>query len=338
MNRTTPVKTDTDHSSSEVSVAAPKAGWKRAWSILFPLLQYAAAGWFLWFYFKTVRGDWGEIVRYGFHPRPLWFGSGALLIFLGYTWQPAAFWYNFKFTGVAIPVRDSYKIYCTAHLAGYLPGRIWSYLSFAYLGKFLGIAPEELLAALYLGFAASLLSGALFSAFALPLFKQLGIPAIALALFCALLLMLFIPKVFHTIIRAFGRLTRKPMAGQVKPFGVRAIFMSSLSYGLSWTLISVGVVLLVLSLHPLTAGQLLYSFAAFPLSYLAGYLAFFAVGGLGVREGVMLAIFSAFLPMYAAATVPIAARILTLTYEGLWFLVAWQLPWKSNAKDGVVPK
>ncbi len=252
------------------------------------------------------------------------------MLFLGHSWQPAALWFNFKFTGVFVPLRDSYKIYCMAHIAHYLPGRIWSYLSFAYLGKFLGIAPSRLLAALYLGFAASLLSGALFSVFALPLFKKLGIPVAALALLLALLLILFIPKVFHAVIKTFGRLVRTPLAELPKPFGFRDIMLASLSYGFSWLLNSAGVVLLVLSFHPLTFQKLLFSFSAFPLAYLAGYLAFFTAGGLGVREGVMLALLAAFLPAYAAATVPIAARILSLTYEGLWFLVAWRLPWKSK--------
>lgn len=303
---------------------------KRFWAVFFPILQYLAAGWFLWFYFHAIRADWGEIVRYGFHPDGKWFVPGALLLLLGHSWQPAAFWLNFKLCGVRVPVRDSYKIYCMAHIAHYLPGRIWSYLSFAYLGKFLGVAPARLLAALYLGFAASLLSGAVFSVFALPLFEHLGIPPAALAGFLVLLLILFIPKVFHAIIKTFGRLVRTPMAELPQSFGFKDIGLASLSYGFSWLLNSAGVVFLVLSFHPLNLQQLLYSFSAFPLGYLAGYLAFFAAGGLGVREGVMLALLSAFLPLYAAATVPIAARILSLTYEGVWFLVAWRMPWKSG--------
>ncbi|HLG94428.1 MAG TPA: lysylphosphatidylglycerol synthase domain-containing protein [candidate division Zixibacteria bacterium] len=303
---------------------------KRFWSVFFPLLQYAAAGCFLWFYYQTIRADRGEIIRYGFHPNHWWFATGALLLLLGHSWQPAAFWFNFKFTGVSVPLRDSYKIYCMAHIAHYLPGRIWSYLSFAYLGKFLGISPTQLLAALYLGFVASLLSGAAFTIFALPLFKQLGLPSFALAAFVVLLLVMFIPKVFQGIIKTFGRVVRTPMAELPKPFGWRPVFLSSLYYGFSWFLNSAGVVFLVLSFHSLTPQQVLYSLSAFPLAYLAGYLAFFAAGGLGVREGVMLALLSAYLPPYAAAIVPIAARILTLTYEGVWFLVAWRLPWKST--------
>jgi hypothetical protein len=203
-------------------------------------------------------------------------------------------------------------------------------LSFAYLGKFLGISPTQLLAALYLGFVASLLSGAAFTTFALPLFRQVGIPAWALAAFVILLLILFIPKFFHSILKAFGRVVRTPMTELPAPFGWRPVFLSSVYYGFSWFLNSAGVLLLVLSFHSLTPQQALYSLSAFPLAYLAGYLAFFAAGGLGVREGVMLAMLSAYLPPYVAATVPIAARILTLTYEGVWFLAAWKIPWKSK--------
>ncbi|MCI0596307.1 MAG: lysylphosphatidylglycerol synthase domain-containing protein [candidate division Zixibacteria bacterium] len=334
MDKTIPLKTVQNRPAGLDIGADQKTGLARFWSVFFPVLQYAAAGWFLWLYYQTIRADWGEIVRYGFHPNPLWFALGALLLFLGHSWQPAAFWFNFKFAGVSVPLRDSYKIYSMAHIAHYLPGRIWSYLSFAYLGKFLGIAPTRLLAALYLGFVASLLSGAAFTIFALPLFKQLGIPTPALAAFVVLLLVMFIPKVFQGILKTFGWVVRTPMAELPEPFGWRPVFLSSLYYGFSWLLNSAGVVLLVLSFHSLTPQQVLYSLSAFPLAYLAGYLAFFTAGGLGVREGVMLALLSAYLPLYAAATVPIVARVLTLTYEGVWFLAAWRMPWKSKGTGG----
>src|SRR5574341_628579 len=152
MDKAVPVETAQNRPAGLGFGADQKTGLKRFWSVFFPLLQYLAAGWFLWFYYHAVRTDWGEIVRFGFHPDGPKLGVGALLLFLGYSWQPAAFWFNFKFTGVSVHLRDSYKIYCMAHIAHYLPGRIWSYLSFAYLGRFLGLSPARLLAALYLGF------------------------------------------------------------------------------------------------------------------------------------------------------------------------------------------
>ena len=229
---------------------------------------------------------------------------------------------------------DCYKLYSLAHLAHYLPGRIWSYLSFAYLGKFLGIETAQLLAALYLGFAASLLSGAVFSVFALPLVESISHPYLVLVMALALLLVLFYPPVFHSIIRVFAKIARSRLSRLPQPFGFKAINLASLSYGVSWLLNSAGVVLLVASLHPLSLEQVLFTFSVFPLGYLVGYLAFFTAGGLGVREGVMLAILSGFLPMYVAVVVPIAARLLAMSFEGIWFLVALKMPWRNRVKAG----
>jgi len=311
-----------------------KKGLRRFWSVFFQLLQYAAAVWFLWFYYKTVRADWGEIAQYGFHPKRTLFACGALLFFLGHSWQPIAFWLNFRLSGVSFAVRDSYKMYWMAHIAHYLPGRIWSYLSFAYLGNYLGIGSAQLLAALYLGFAASLLSGAVFSVFALPLFKSIYHPYWVLAITLGVLFLLFLPPVFHSIIKIFAKVSRSKLAGLPPPFGLKAISLSSLSYGVSWLLNSAGVVVLVASFHPLTFQQVLFAFSVFPLGYLIGYLAFFTAGGLGVREGVMLTVLSGFLPMYVAVVVPIAARLLAMSFEGIWFLVALKMPWKNRVKAG----
>ncbi len=292
-------------------------------------MQFFAAGWFVWFYYHTVRSEWGEIARHGFRPDPFLFCVGTLLLFLGHSWQPVAFWFNFKLSGVSILLRDSFKLYNMAHIAHYLPGRIWSYFSFAYLGSFLGIGSGALLSALYLGMAASLLSGALFSVFALPLLSQLAHPYAVMAAFFVLLALLFLPKVFHFIIRTFGKLVRSRMAELPQPFGFRAILQAAGFYGISWFLNSAGVVFLTASFHPLDFQQVLYCFSIFSLAYLAGYLAFFTAGGLGVREGVMLAVLSQFLPLYAAAAVPVVARIMSLSFEGLWFLAVVKLPWKA---------
>lgn len=235
-------------------------------------------------------------------------------------------------------LRDSYKLYSMAHLAHYLPGRIWSYLSFAYLGSFLDIAPAQLLAALYLGFAASLFSGSVFSVFALPLFKPFTHPYLVLAICLAALSVLFIPAIFHSIIKLFAKVVRTRMAELPQPFRFKAILLSSFSYGISWFLNSAGVVLLVVSFHPLTFQQTLFSFSVFALAYLVGYLAFFTAGGLGVREGVMLVVLSNFVPMYVAATVPLAARLLSMSVEGLWFLVVFKMPWKNGVQTAAGKK
>jgi hypothetical protein len=333
MDKTAPVKA-LQNPPAGLDLGAEKSGVNRFWRIFFQLLQLAAAGWFVWFYYRTVRANWGEIERYGFHPNRALFSLGAFLFFAGHSYQPLAFWLNFRLSGVAVSVWNSYKLYSMAHLAHYLPGRIWSYLSFAYLGKFLGIETPRLLAALYLGFAASLFSGAVFSIFALPLVKSLAHPYLVLGLTLGVLLILFYPPVFHTIIRVFAKIARRRLSELPRPFGFAAINLASLSYGVSWLLNSAGVVLMTAAFHPLTFKEMLFAFSAFPVGYLAGYLAFFTAGGLGVREGAMLAVFSSFLPLYAAAVVPIAARILAMTFEAVWFIVAYNMPWRGQGKDG----
>ena len=98
--------------------------------------------------------------------------------------------------------------------------------------------------------------------------------------------------------------------------------------GLAWLLYGFAFALLAKSLFPeveLTAGAVSGFIAAFTGSYLAGYLALFAPGGVGVRESTLLIALMAAGPLSApqAAVLAIASRLWLTVLEivpGLAFI------------------
>jgi len=61
--------------------------------------------------------------------------------------------------------------------------------------------------------------------------------------------------------------------------------------------------------------------ATVSVSALTGYLAFFTMGGLGIREGTMFFMLKQFSGVQAALILPVAARVLTIVVELLMGLL-----------------
>ena len=83
--------------------------------------------------------------------------------------------------------------------------------------------------------------------------------------------------------------------------------------GVAWLLFGAGFHLLCLALTGVALTSLTASIAAFTASYLAGFLAFFAPGGLGVRELGMQTMLAAYGVSPATAIVMAGASRLWLT-------------------------
>ena len=82
-----------------------------------------------------------------------------------------------------------------------------------------------------------------------------------------------------------SRLLRRPFTLPRLP--IRAIWVAAVGSGAAWVLFGLAYHLLGIGLLRHATGDAADSVAVFTLSYLAGFLALIAPGGIGVREGVM---------------------------------------------------
>ncbi len=136
-----------------------------------------------------------------------------------------------------------------------------------------------------------------------PWAKILAMPAIAAAALCLW------PTIFAFLINTLLRLLKKPPLPRTPAAREYSIPMAC-AFG-QWVLHGAGLGFIlhsVTGVSPLTSASeflLLMSFAA--LSQTLGYLAFFAPGGLGVREAVLLACLTPLVGPLAAVIVPIRA-------------------------------
>ena len=151
-----------------------------------------------------------------------------------------------------------------------------------------------------------------------PWAKWLAGPAIAAAAVCLW------PAVFAFGVNTLLRLLRRPPLPRTPSMGQYAVPLGC-AFG-QWVLHGAGLGFIVQSVtgqSPWSHFGLLMSFAA--LSQTLGYLAFFAPGGLGVREAVLLACLTPLVGPLAAVVVPIRAIaqvVVDLAMGGLGLAVA----------------
>lgn len=219
--------------------------------------------------------------------------------------------------------------------AKYVPGKVMMILGKAgYLSRERGYTIKRLSFAAFIDQLLAIITGFIFGAlFLFGRFPALTAIIPGLAILAVPVFILFNPPAFRTAARVIGRITGKEFkAERPDPRMILSLLPLHLLY---WLLAGSGFLMLTASICP-SLDSLLPA-AAFPLAVSAGIAAVFAPGGLGVREGVLLAALSASgVEEPSASGIVIAARLWFLTGELCIFIAALLLrniPDKEHKDD-----
>lgn len=245
-----------------------------------------------WFAIHTLRPQW-ETIRTSLatlHPRwgPLLGGSVAILV--GYTILITAWRQLMTAWGSDIPWRAAIRVWFVSNLGKYIPGKVWAIGAMAVLARDAGASPVVATGAslvmnlvnLAAGFLAVAVLGAGDVLAMLP-GARLGSWAIiagtAVGLFAG-------PRLLTWAARWLGRRRGddQPLPAPITHATLLALLVANVA---GWLAYGVGFWLFARALVPGGAGSLAAASAVYVVSYLAGYLALFAPGGIGVREAVM---------------------------------------------------
>jgi hypothetical protein len=202
--------------------------------------------------------------------------------------------------GHRLPVAPTVRIWSTSELARYLPGVIWQVVGRVYLVRPYGVSGSVCSASQVLELAIFLLANILMAVTCLVWLGHKMLHGITLNwLFAAMALIpvLFVlvhPKVFY-------RLANRVMAGLGKPPITKRLRFRELCGLLLWAW--AGLVWQSLAIWLVVSGPLGLQFTkwwvvagAYSLAWCAGFLAFWAPGGLGVRELVFVTAMDLALP------------------------------------------
>ncbi|HII15567.1 MAG TPA: hypothetical protein HA362_04610 [Nanoarchaeota archaeon] len=91
-----------------------------------------------------------------------------------------------------------------------------------------------------------------------------------------------------------------------------------------------GFYFLSISIYPMPPASIASVTGAFFFSWVIGFVAVFAPGGLGVREGLMWAMLSGIMPQHIALVIAFAGRIWWTASEAVVFLISFATQKRST--------
>jgi hypothetical protein len=246
---------------------------------------------------------------------PGWLVLSAIVVWLMYALLIAAWRSMLTAWGRGLDFWSAARIWTVSSLGKYVPGKVWAVAGMAVMAQRAGVGAGPAtgsaiilqVLAIGTGTAVAALTGwgslrAAYPGVELAMAALLALSAIAVAV------LLWPPSV--------RRLLRVAMPDAPAPappvgalaFGIAANTIAWLGYGAALWLLARGLL-------PGTGLTPLRAIAVFTASYLAGFLALFAPGGIGVREGVFILMLQGPIGIGAATALAIASRLLLTVTE-----------------------
>lgn len=289
---------------------------KTAWRAAQWILGLAVVG----FAVRALARNWAEFRSQplAFAPRPLYLVASALLVWGMYALLVWAWLAVLRSWGQRLGPGTAARIWTVSSLGKYVPGKVWAIAGMALMAQQAGVAAwaatgsAVVLQALAIGTGAAIvgLTGAVGLESAHPGARAaLGLLVLASAAGIGLIL-------WPPAVRRLLRLARVPAeaAGAPSP---AAVLGGILANAVAWVGYGAALWLLARGLLPDVKLELWTAVAVFTASYLAGFLALLAPGGLGVREGLFILMLQQPIGIGAATALAVASRLLlTLTEFG----------------------
>ena len=244
---------------------------------------------------------------------PGWLILSAVVVWLMYGLLIAAWRIMLTGWGRGVDFWSAARIWTVSSLGKYLPGKVWAVAGMAVMAQRAGVGAGPAtgsavilqVLAIGTGAAVAALTGwrSLHVAYPGGLTVLLAVSVLAVAV-------LLRPASVRRIVQIAlpeTTVSLTPPVGAVA-FGIAANTIAWLGYGLALWLLARGLL-------PGAGLGLLPAIAVFTASYLAGFLALFAPGGIGVREAVFILMLQGPIGIGAATALAVASRLLLTVTE-----------------------
>lgn len=307
------------------------------WSMVF----FALIVWFLVLYLQSI--DTNKLRQLTIDWKYIAIGSALSLIFRYW----GAFIWRVILRALGANHLPSFTtttdVYARAWMGRYIPGTVPWIAGKVYLASTWGISKSRLAVASLLEGGSQVLAITFVSFLVLGFDPRLNVlkPAAKLSLIFLglLLLVVLIPKVFNGFIHLAYRLVKRKTVPDELRINTSAVIRSFVLYALGALLTGASCFFVILAVAPhLAFSDIWFVIGAFGLATVAGMAAPFAPSGLGVRDGIQLALLTAILPKETALAATILLRLWSVAIDLLFLLTTRsaffkaRLPhWRSKA-------
>jgi hypothetical protein len=249
---------------------------------------------------------------------PAWIAASVLVVFTAYAVLIEAWRRVVLSMGERLSFGTAARIWFLASLGKYIPGKVWAVAGAAVLAQRAGVDPAAAVAGALMLQALALASGAVAVAVTAPeTFRAAGpgvVPLIGVVLLLSLAGVAVLAS--QNLLDRISRLlpSSLPPLRAVRPSMLALAFAGNLC---AWVGYGAALLLLARGVLPGVTLSLPQAVGVFTCSYLIGFIALFAPGGLGPRESVFLLILAGDIGLKPAAGLALASRILLTGTEVL---------------------
>ena len=229
-----------------------------------------------------------------------------------------------KSIGAELSSKRCSKIMSFSQLLKYLPGVGWSYMGQYYLGMQEGISKFRVTTSMLLENIINITTGLFVFMASLIFWRTQGISQ-GLIYFLVLIplgLLFLHPRIFNKTTNFVLRKLKKNESNLHIKY--RSILRLFCYYSLCWCVTGLILFLFIRSLLCIEIG-LSATTGISAISFVAGFLAIFVPAGLGVREGVMTALLSIYLPIEITIVITLFFRFLIIIRELIYGGIALSL-------------
>lgn len=247
-----------------------------------------------------------------------WIAASVITVFAGYAVLIEAWRRVVLSMGEKLAFFQAARIWFLASLGKYVPGKVWAVAGAAILAQRAGVDPSVAVAGALVLQALAVASGAVAVALtAGDAFQSVGRDVVPIAL---AVVTLSVAGIFvlgsQSLLDRLSRIlpASLPRLRAIAPGMLVTAFAANI---LAWVAYGVALIFLAKGLLPDLHLSLPQAIGVFTCSYLVGFIALFAPGGLGPRESVFLLLLAGDIGLKPAAALALASRLLLTGTEVL---------------------
>jgi len=287
---------------------------------LWRALQFIAGALLVGLAIRAIAANWESLraqpIEWQFSTG--WIVASVMVVFASYAVLIEAWRRVVLSMGETLAFLTAARIWFLASLGKYIPGKVWAVAGAAVLAQRAGVDPSVAVAgALVLQVLALASGAAVVAVTAGEAFQAVGQGATPIAVSVILLSLFGVAGLTsQPFLDRIGRLLPGswPRPRAIPAGMVVAAFAANV---LAWIGYGVALLLLARGLLPGVVLSLPQAIGVFTCSYLAGFVALFAPGGLGPRESVFLLLLAGDIGLKPAAALALASRLLLTGTEVL---------------------
>ncbi|WP_016700624.1 lysylphosphatidylglycerol synthase transmembrane domain-containing protein [Actinoalloteichus spitiensis] len=285
----------------------------------------------------VTRGLWdqrGEIGDAARDLSPLVVLLSFLPALLGVALMALAWREPLQALSTTLGARDTVRLYAVGVLGKYVPGLVWSVVLQASLAARHRVTATHLTAAFGAFLMVSLTAGIVVALPVSALMFDGGVLLLLGGLAGAAASLVLIPWSLALCLRWAARL--RPLRSRLVPVAIAPLRRGVWICSLFWLVTGAHLWVLAVGLGADPVEAVLPAVGGFALATVAGNIAFIVPDGLGIREGVLVALLTTCLPLGAAVVAATASRVLLVLADVVFFLWGtWSV--RRDARRGVLP-